>query len=121
MILVDTSVWINHLHRADPLLIELLERNEVASHPLVIGELAVGSIARRGDVIALLKALPITVEATHDEVLEYVTSRTLYGVGLTLVDAHLLASVVLTPGARLWTDDRRLRERASELSLAWER
>jgi predicted nucleic acid-binding protein len=121
VILVDTSVWIDHLHRAEPVLVELLRRNEVAAHPLVIGELAIGSIARRDEVIALLKALPAAAEATHDEVLEFVAARRLHGVGLSLVDAHLLASVVLTAGTRLWTGDRRLRERAAGLSLAWEK
>ncbi len=120
MILVDTSVWIDHLHGADPHLAELLERNDVGTHSMVVGELALGSIAARATVLGLLAELPACIEATHEEVLDFVTARRLPGRGLSLVDAHLLASAVLTEAAALWTRDRRLGVAASELGLAWE-
>ena len=118
MILVDTSVWIDHLHRSEVQLKSLLDRNAVVCHPMVMGELALGSIARRGVVLGLLSHLPRTTSATHDEVLALVSDRALHGRGLSLVDAHLLAAALLTPGTRIWTRDRRLLTAAAELDLA---
>lgn len=119
MILVDTSVWIDHLHRTVPGLVQLLEDGLVSTHPMVIGELALGSLRDRREVIGLMNALPHVVMVTHDECLAFVESRALHGRGLSLVDAHLLASARLTPEARIWTRDKRLAAAASELSLAW--
>jgi predicted nucleic acid-binding protein len=119
VILIDTSVWIDHLHRADPHLIALLERNDVAVHPMVIGELALGAIANRTTFLGLLSALPASVEATHEEVQGFVTERRLHGKGLSLVDVHLLASLVLSGRTLLWTRDRRLIDAATELGVAW--
>lgn len=120
MILIDTSVWIDHLHRADPHLVALLERNETSVHPMVIGELSLGSIAGRDRFLSLLSALPAVTEATHEEVLLFVETRRLHGRGLSLVDAHLLASSRLSEGTRLWTRDHRLAGAAAELGLAWQ-
>jgi predicted nucleic acid-binding protein len=117
MILVDTSVWIDHLHTTDNQLVSLLERSEVAQHPMVIGELALGTIRSRAEVLGLLAELQSTAVATHGELLAFVESNGLHGRGLSLVDAHLLAGVVLTPGARLWTRDKRLHSAASDLSV----
>jgi predicted nucleic acid-binding protein len=119
VILVDSSVWIDHLHRADAGLVALLEGNEVAIHPMVIGELALGTIVGRDAILDLLGALPPVVEASHTEVLGFVSDRRLQGRGLSFVDAHLLAAVVFSAGARLWTGDRRLQEAAGELGLDW--
>lgn len=119
MILIDTSVWIDHLHRAVPQVAELLERNDVATHPMVIGELALGSIADRGTFLGLLSALPAATEATQQEVMAFVTTRRLYGRGLSLVDAHLLASAMLSDGMILWTRDQRLSRAALEFGVAW--
>lgn len=121
MILVDTSVWIDHLHRSEPGLVELTEREEIACHPMVAGELALGSLARREAVLDLLMSLPQTTAASHDEVMELVSRRSLHGRALSLVDAHLLASLLLTPGTRIWTRDRRLAAAARELGLAADR
>jgi predicted nucleic acid-binding protein len=120
MILVDTSVWIDHLHQAEPQLVELLERNDVATHPMVLGELALGSIADRVTFLGLLSALPAAKEATHTEVMDFVAARQLYGRGLSLVDAHLLASAVLSDATLLWTRDQRLARAAGDLGVAWE-
>lgn len=121
MILVDTSVWIDHLHKADERLVELLERSDVAHHPMVVGELALGSLRDRQTVLALLADLPAMPVAAHSEVLSFVESNGLYGRGLSLVDAHLLASTILDPGARLWTRDKRLHDAAAELGLEYVR
>ncbi|MBX3029967.1 MAG: type II toxin-antitoxin system VapC family toxin [Chloroflexi bacterium] len=109
MILVDTSVWIDHLHRADPRLVGHLERDEIASHPLVIEELGLGSIADRATVLGLLGDLALLPVASHVEVRALVEAHRLWGRGLGAVDVHLLASVRIMPGASLWTRDKRLR------------
>lgn len=108
MILVDTSVWVDHLRSAEPVLVELLGRDEVDCHRLVVEELAMGSIKRRGEVLELLGRLRLFPELTHDEVLALVERKRLWGQGLSAVDAHLLGSVSLVPGAKLWTRDKRL-------------
>jgi predicted nucleic acid-binding protein len=118
VILVDTSVWIDHLHRHDAELARSLEAVKVCVHPMVIGELALGSLRNRAGVLSLLRALPSAVVATHDETMALVEARQLHGRGLSLIDAHLLASVLLTPGARLLTRDRRLAEAASDLGIS---
>lgn len=118
MILVDTSVWIDHLHRAEPSLVALLRRTRVLRHPMVIGELALGTLRDRGQVLELLSGLPAAVTSTHDEVLTMVNGERLFGRGLSLVDAHLLASVRLTSGSRLWSRDRRLREASEQFGVA---
>lgn len=117
MVLVDTSVWIDHLHEAEPELLELLERSGVTQHPMVIGELSLGSLRDRDRVLGLLSNLPSTPVATHVEVARFVNANVLHGNGLSLVDAHLLASVVLAPGTRLWTRDKRLQVAARRLDV----
>lgn len=119
MILVDTSVWVDHLHRSDADLVRLLEMGDVLAHPMVIGELAMGSLSNRAEVLQALDDLPSAVSAADDEVLSFIELRRLYGRGLSLIDANLLAAVILTPEGRLWTRDRRLREAAAEMSLSF--
>lgn len=118
MILVDTSVWIDHLHSANPDLVDLLGRDEVGSHPLVIQELAMGSIQSRADLLALLGSLRAFPVLSHDELLELVAANRLWGRGLSPIDAHLLGAVLLTPGSGLWTGDKRLRAAASDLGIS---
>lgn len=108
MILVDTSVWIDHLHRANPRLNELLARDEVGSHPLVIEELALGSLRQRGDLLQWLANLDQFPVLAHHELLTLVERWTLWGRGLSASDAHLLGSALLRPGSQLWTRDKRL-------------
>lgn len=108
MVLVDTSVWIDHLHVGVPALADLLERDEVGCHPLVIEELALGSIRRRDEMLDLLSNLAAFPMLTHREVRHLVDRQRLWGRGLSAVDAHLLGSVRLVGGARLWTRDKRL-------------
>ena len=117
MILVDTTIWIDHFRRGDARLIGLLEQGIVASHPMIRGELAVGSLSARDTVLGLLADLPSVVRADDDEVLELIERRSLHGRGLGFVDAHLLASCLLTPGTRLWSRDRRLTAAGRELGV----
>jgi predicted nucleic acid-binding protein len=118
MILVDTSIWIDHLHRSDATLSDLLHEARVCVHPMVIGELALGSLRGRQTFLGLLADLPITPVATNTEVLAFVDSKVLYGTGLSFVDAHLLAALRLSPSDRLWTRDRRLRQAAETLGVS---
>jgi predicted nucleic acid-binding protein len=117
VIIVDTSVWIDHLHKAVPLLADALENGEVATHPFVIGEIACGEIARRREVLALLSTLPSAVVAADEEALHFIEHYRLMGRGIGYIDAHLLASAVLTNGATLWTSDKRLNAIAANLQI----
>ena len=118
MILVDTSVWIDHLRRRDEILTSLLEQGAVLAHPFVIGELALGSLARRDIFLRSLRRLPRANVAANDEVIRFVDREALFGVGIGYIDAHLLAATRLTAGATFWSRDRRLIEAAEKLSLA---
>lgn len=119
MILVDTSVWVDHLRRGDAQLAGLLERGAVLMHPFVIGEIACGSLRDRASILELLGDLPAVVVAEGAEVLGFIERRTLHGKGIGYFDVHLLASVVLTDGASLWTRDKSLRLAAEELGRAY--
>lgn len=118
MILVDTSVWVDHLRRGDARLRNLLEHARVLAHPFVLGEIACGSLSDRALVLELLHDLPMTSVAEPDEVLGFIDRHRIYGKGLGYVDVHLLAAVALTPGATLWTRDKRLHVIATNLGQA---
>lgn len=118
MILVDTSVWINHFRGSEPHLVDLLGRDQVCSHPMVIEELALGSITRRDETLELLGNLPSLSILSHEELLIFVTANRLWGRGLSPTDAHLLGSTRLAGAAALWTRDRRLHAAAVELGVA---
>jgi predicted nucleic acid-binding protein len=120
LILVDTSVWVEHLRRGDARLATLLEGAHVLAHPFVIGEIACGSMADRQTVLMLLQDLPMATMADDDEVLETIEHHRLWGKGIGYVDVHLLAAVLLTQGATLWTRDKRLSAAASSLKLAFD-
>ncbi|MEB3362082.1 MAG: type II toxin-antitoxin system VapC family toxin [Synechococcaceae cyanobacterium] len=117
MILVDTSVWVEHLRRGLPRLATLLQEGEVLIHPWVIGELACGNLSNRREVLELLQGLPAATVASAAEVLLLIARDQLMGRGIGYVDAHLLASARLSHG-RLWTDDRRLAAVAEGQGLA---
>lgn len=118
MILVDTSIWVDHLRAGHSTLIMLLERGMVVTHPWVIGELALGHLSQRGEVIGLLASLPQATVATTDEVLTLVERHQLYGLGIGYVDVQLLAATRLSPDVNLWTLDKRLFAAASRLGCA---
>lgn len=119
MILVDTSVWIDHLRRGDSGLVELLERSAVVMHPFVVGEIACGSLRARQSILELLQDLPPAVVADSDEVLQFIERHVLHGRGIGYVDVHLLASVALTEGAKIWTRDMNLHQIAVALGCAY--
>jgi len=116
MILVDTSVWVDHLRVGNLRLGELLTAGEVACHPMVVGELACGNLHRRKEIIALLHALPIFDRVSDDEVLFFMEKHKLYGMGLGLIDIHLLATCSIGNG-HLWTMDKRLHKTATRLGV----
>ncbi len=114
--LVDTSVWVDHLRRGNGTLVDLLEQARVWIHTFVIGELACGNLAQRAKVLGLLAALPHVPIAGHDEALAFVETHRLMGRGLGWIDVHLLASAKLAK-LPFWTMDKRLAAVATELRL----
>lgn len=118
MILVDTSIWIDHLRAGDERLARMLDDGQVMAHPFVTGELALGNLHNRDGVLKALKDLPQAQVATDDEVLCFVGEKCLFGIGIGYIDAHLLAAVLLTPGSVLWTRDKRLLVASSRLGIA---
>lgn len=118
MVLVDTSVWVEHLRTGRADLARLLDDGLVLGHPWVVGEIALGHLVGRSEVIGLLGALPRAMVATPDEILVLVEHHQLPGTGIGYVDAQLLASTVLTNGAELWTSDRRLEAAAMRVGCA---
>lgn len=117
MILVDTSVWIDHLRRGNTRLRSLLDEAAVLTHPFILGELACGNLRNRQEILRLLALLPEARIAEHAEVLGLLDGRRLYGRGIGWLDAHLLASAILS-GTPLWTLDRRLAQIVSALRNA---
>jgi predicted nucleic acid-binding protein len=116
MILVDTSVWVDHLRKDSPELSALLNDGLVVCHTFVIGELACGNMRNRAEILSLLTALPSATAAGHDEALRLVSQHELHGKGLGWVDVHLLASSLLT-GCALWTRDKALAAAARTLNV----
>ena len=118
MILVDTSIWIDHLRKGNTRLNSLLLNTAVLVHPFIIGELACGNLKNRSRVLNLLDDLPVSRVADDQEVLFFIEHNDLMGRGIGYIDAHLLASVSLSDSARLWTVDRKLNDVAIRLGLA---
>ena len=118
LLLVDSGIWIDHLRSRDADLHGALMAGRVLGHPFVTGEVTMGSLKDRLTMLDLLTRLPQAEKAGDDEVLDLVERRSLFSLGLGWVDAHLLASTLLTPDAGLWTRDRRLREAAERLGVA---
>lgn len=119
MVLVDTSVWIDHLRNSDAALVALLQNNAVYMHPMVLGEIACGNVHNRAEILTLLEQLPHTIHAEHREVLQMIERHALIGQGIGYIDVHLLAACMLTGGCRLWTRDIRLQKLAQSLDLAY--
>jgi predicted nucleic acid-binding protein len=117
MILADSSIWIDHLRSNDPTLQNLLENEEIVIHPFVIGKLSLGHIPRYDDILKMLSDLPAISRADDSEVRHLIRSRKLFGTGIGYVDAHLLASVMISRSDRLWTRDRRLHRIADSMGL----
>lgn len=119
MILVDTAVWVDHLREDHPHLAGLLNNGAVLGHPWVTGELALGSLQNRVEILRLLDDLPQATIATATEVRELVNQHTLFSLGIGYVDAQLIAATMLTPDAAFWTRDRRLHAAAQRLGVAY--
>jgi predicted nucleic acid-binding protein len=117
MILVDTSVWIDHFRKSDEDLIALLDLNRAMIHPMVIGEIALGQLKRRELVLSSMQELPAAKTASEDEVMAFIDEAKLFGSGIGYVDAHLLASARLSD-ANLWTRDKRLSLAALKVGLS---
>jgi predicted nucleic acid-binding protein len=117
MILADTSVWIDHLRQSDSIFFVQLEKVEILCHPMVVAEIALGTLRKRETVLLQLRYLPQAIVARDHEVMEMVERHRLHGKGIGYVDAHLLTSVMLTPGTTLWTRDKKLRTVAEALGL----
>ncbi len=118
MILADTSVWVAHFRESVPLLQDLLIENRIVVHPWVIAELACGTLPRRQQVLRWLQRIPAAKVAHDAEVLALIENKHLWGTGLGWVDAHLLASGLITE-CELWTRDERLQSAAKRLGLAF--
>ena len=116
MILVDTSVWISHLHDGNSCLKELLNNGDVLCHLFIIGELACGNIKNRNEILSLLKSLPMARAVEHDEVLKFIEDRKLARRGLGYIDVHLLASAILSDSL-IWSLDKKLSNIALELNI----
>ena len=118
MILADTSIWISHLRKGNPHLKELLFDSAVVCHPFIIGELACGCIKNRKEIISLLKTLPQAQTAENDEILRFIEDKRLTGLGIGIIDVHLLASALLTK-VSLWTFDKKLQVAAHKLNILY--
>lgn len=116
MVLVDTSVWVEHFRSGDIGLENLLNEGDVACHQFIAGELACGNLSNRAEILSLLRALPLAKHAEHEEVMQFIENYKLMGKGLGYVDMHLIASAVLSE-VPIWTLDRKLRNVSSKLGL----
>lgn len=119
MVLVDTSIWVEHLRYSHKRLIELLDEGRVLNHPFVIGELACGNIKNRVEILALFRALPTSTVADTEEIIVFIHNNRLMGKGLGYVDVHLLASAILS-NVCLWTMDKPLAKAATEMSIGFD-
>lgn len=119
MILVDTSVWIDHLRRKDHQLTQLLNNEKVTMHPFVLGEIACGNLSNRQMILSLLNHLEGVIETSHQEVNSLIENKQLMGKGIGYIDAHLLASSLLNPSTQLWTRDKRLKQCAIQLAISY--
>lgn len=116
MVLVDTSVWVDHLRGGQSGLTALLNEGDVICHPFIIGELACGGLKNRDEIVSLLKALPVSVVAEHDEVMKFIDDHKLMNLGLGYIDINLLVSALLT-GVAIWTLDKKLEEISKQFGI----
>lgn len=116
MVLVDTSVWIDHLRRGNPRFASLLDEGKVLCHPFVVGELACGHLHNRKQILDSLEEIPLAVLSDQDEVMGLIEAHHLMGTGLGLLDAYLLTSACLS-GSSLWTRDSALQKAAAKLGV----
>ncbi len=116
MVLVDTSVWVSHLREGNTKFERLLNDGDVVCHPFIVGELACGNLKNRAEILSLLQALPMSIQAEHDEVIKFIENNQLMGKGLGYIDVHLLAAASLTE-VLIWTIDKKLDDVSQKMGL----
>ncbi|WP_048308519.1 PIN domain nuclease [Halomonas sp. PR-M31] len=120
-VLIDTSVWVDHFRKRNDALVELIEKDLVQSHPMVLAELACGTPpSPRAQTLHGIGLLRSCHQASLQEVMGFIERETLYGLGCGLVDMCLLASTLITPGTQLWTLDKRLADMADRFGAAYQ-
>ena len=119
MVLVDTSVWISHLRQANPQLKKLLLGGHVLCHPFIVVEIACGQLTQRKEILSLLNALPTVKIAEHEEAIQFIQNKHIFGEGIGFVDAHLLAAAFLSK-IKIWTLDKKLQQAALKLHVLYE-
>jgi predicted nucleic acid-binding protein len=120
MVLIDTSIWVDHFRKTEPRLVELLNAERVVVHPFVMGELALGHLKSRAQILSLLKTLPAAKTVFDGEIMFFIEKNHLFGKGIGLIDAHLLASAKISH-ATLWTADNALAKEAKKLGVSYPR
>ena len=118
MILADTSIWIDHLRKGDEQLRELLLGDSILCHPVIVAEIALGSLKARNEVLGLMDNLPMLAEAQIAETRFMIEDRRLFSRGIGLVDAALVAACLIVPGTHIWTRDQRLAAVAKEVGIS---
>ena len=118
-ILVDTSVWINHIKSKNENLAEILERGIVRTHPLIIGEMACGTLSNRKQTIEMFNKIMQVKQASNTDVLTFIENEKLYGYGCGIVDITILASTLITPNTELWTADKRFKALAERFGVMY--
>jgi predicted nucleic acid-binding protein len=119
LVIADSSIWIDHINKGDPNLSALLKRRRIAVHQMIIGEVALGSIANRERFIEEVKRLPQAKPASHAEVMAMIEWFELFNCGIGYVDAHLIAAARQLADGRLWTRDKKLHAQAARLGVAY--
>ncbi len=119
MILIDTSIWIEHLSKGGRVIEDLLRTNKVLIHPFIVGEIACGNLADRAEILSMLNDLPSVPVAAESSVLYFIEQNQLTGLGIGYIDAHLLTATALEPPTRLLTLDKRLKAAAESLDLSY--
>ena len=117
MILADTSVWVDHLRNCNPEMQEYLGRGQILMHPFILAEISLGSLRNRQKTLADMEALLESKVAELREVRHMIEAHALYSKGIGLIDAHLIASCLITPGTKLWTRDGALKRVAAALQI----
>lgn len=118
MVLVDTSIWVDHLRHGDPGLVSILENGDAHCHPFIIGEIACGNLASRKEILHRLSLLPSASLVRHSEVMAFIEAHRFSGLGLGFIDMHLLAAANLD-GFKIWSRDKALRKAAEKLKIAY--
>ena len=119
--LIDTSVWIDHFRKRNSALVDLIEADSGLNHPMILAELACGTPpVPRAQTLSDIGLLQRTNQASLMEVIDFIEREKLYGLGCGLVDMVLLSSTLITPGARLWTLDKRLARLSRRFGVTYE-